>query len=108
MSIITSTNKLKVTELDFDTIKAALKEYLSGQSEFTDYNFDSSGMSILLDILAYNNYGIQSFSFLDHIYGVQFHPEVVHTSAGQSIIENFLFKICKCIFKMNICSDVIE
>lgn len=56
MSIITSTNKLKVTELDFDTIKAALKEYLSGQSEFTDYNFDSSGMSILLDILAYNTH----------------------------------------------------
>ena len=28
-----------------------------------------------IDILAYNNYGIQSFSFSDHIYGVQFHPE---------------------------------
>ena len=32
----------------------------------------------------------------NHRYGVQFHPEVVHTSAGQSMIENFLFKICRC------------
>ena len=28
-----------------------------------------------IDILAYNNYGLQSFSFSDYIYGVQFHPE---------------------------------
>ena len=32
----------------------------------------------------------------NHRYGVQFHPEVVHTDAGKSIIENFLFKICEC------------
>lgn len=56
MAIATSTNKLKVTELDFEDIKTALKEYLSGQSEFTDYNFESSGMGVLLDLLAYNTH----------------------------------------------------
>lgn len=56
MAINTTTNKLKVTELDFAEIKTALKEYLSGQSEFTDYNFESSGMDILLDVLAYNTH----------------------------------------------------
>ena len=38
----TTTNKLKITELDFDQIKTALKTYLSGQSEFQDYDFDYS------------------------------------------------------------------
>ena len=56
MAINTTTNKLKVTELDFDNIKDALKEYLSGQTEFTDYNFESSGMAVLLDVLAYNTH----------------------------------------------------
>lgn len=47
---------LRVTELDFDTIKDNLKTYLQGQAEFTDYDFEGSGMSVLLDILAYNTH----------------------------------------------------
>lgn len=47
---------LPVTELDFDTIKFNLKQFLRSQSEFTDYDFDGSGMSVLLDILAYNTH----------------------------------------------------
>ena len=30
------------------------------------------------------------------IYGVQFHPEVIHTEEGNKIIQNYLFEICKC------------
>ena len=52
----TSTNKLKVTELDFDAIKTALKTYLQGQDDFKDYNYDGSAISILLDVLAYNTH----------------------------------------------------
>jgi hypothetical protein len=48
--------KINVTNLDFDTIKANLKTYLQGQSEFQDYDFEGSGMSVLLDILAYNTH----------------------------------------------------
>lgn len=55
-SYTTTTNKLKIAELDFDSIKAALKTYLSGQDEFKDYNFDGSAMNILLDVLAYNTH----------------------------------------------------
>ena len=50
-----STN-LRVTELDFDNIKSNLKAYLQSQSEFTDYDFEGSALSVLLDILAYNTH----------------------------------------------------
>ena len=48
--------KLKVAELDFDTIKTNLKGFLRDQQEFSDYDFEGSGMSILLDLLAYNTH----------------------------------------------------
>lgn len=51
-----ATPPLKVTELDFDTIKANLRTFLKSQSEFSDYNFEGSGMSALLDLLAYNTH----------------------------------------------------
>jgi hypothetical protein len=44
---------LNVNELDFALIKQNIKTYLSSQSEFTDYDFDGSGMNILMDLLAY-------------------------------------------------------
>jgi hypothetical protein len=49
-------DRLRVTELDFDTIKNNLKSFLNQQSEFTDYDFEGSGLNILLDILAYNTH----------------------------------------------------
>ena len=49
-------DRLRVTELDFDTIKTNLKTFLQQQSQFTDYDFDGSGLSVLLDILAYNTH----------------------------------------------------
>jgi hypothetical protein len=50
------TNRLQVTELDFDTIKTNLKNFLKSQSEFTDYDFEGSSLNVLLDILAYNTH----------------------------------------------------
>lgn len=49
-------NKIKITDLDFDTIKQNLKTYLKTQTEFSDYNFEGSGLNVLLDILAYNTH----------------------------------------------------
>jgi len=48
--------KINITELDFDAIKANLKEFLKGQTEFQDYDFEGSGLSVILDILAYNTH----------------------------------------------------
>jgi hypothetical protein len=48
--------KINVTELDFDKIKGNLKTFLQGQTEFQDYDFEGSGLSILLDVLAYNTH----------------------------------------------------
>ena len=51
-----SQHKLEVSELDFDKIKANLKTFLQSQTQFQDYNFDGSGLSILLDVLSYNTH----------------------------------------------------
>jgi hypothetical protein len=47
---------IKSTALDFDTIKNNLKTFFEAQSEFTDYDFEASGLSNLLDVLAYNTH----------------------------------------------------
>jgi hypothetical protein len=51
-----SNHKLNVSDLDFDLIKTNLKTFLQGQSQFQDYDFDGSSLSILLDILSYNTH----------------------------------------------------
>jgi len=47
---------IKSTQLDFDTIKSKLKDYLKQQTEFADYDFEASGLSNILDVLAYNTH----------------------------------------------------
>jgi hypothetical protein len=49
-------SNLRITELDFDQIKTNLKTFLQAQDEFTDYDFEGSGLSVLLDVLAYNTH----------------------------------------------------
>jgi len=44
------------TNLDFDQIKQSLKDYLQNNSNFTDYDFEGSNLSTILDVLAYNTY----------------------------------------------------
>ena len=51
-----SQHKLKVSELDFDLIKANLKVFLQSQTQFQDYDFEGSSLSILLDVLSYNTH----------------------------------------------------
>ena len=52
----TNPSRLRVTELDFDEIKDNLKTFLKAQTQFRDYDFEGSGMSVLLDVLAYNTH----------------------------------------------------
>ena len=49
-------SKLEISELDFDQVKENLKTFLGQQDEFRDYDFEGSGMNILLDVLAYNTH----------------------------------------------------
>jgi hypothetical protein len=49
-------NKLLVSDLDFDLIKSNLKNFLQSQSQFQDYDFEGSSLSVLLDILSYNTH----------------------------------------------------
>ena len=51
-----ASNKISVTDLEFDSIKANLKNYLSAQTQFQDYDFTGSSMDVLLDVLAYNTH----------------------------------------------------
>ena len=52
----TTDKRLNVTELDFDNIKSNLKTFMRNQDEFTDYDFEGSGINALLDVLAYNTH----------------------------------------------------
>ena len=48
--------KLSVSDLDFDSIKSSLKNYLSKQEQFKDINFEGSGINVIMDLLAYNTH----------------------------------------------------
>jgi len=56
MAGLNEKGKIEITQLDFDTIKANLRTYMKGQNEFTDYDFEGSGLNVLLDVLAYNTH----------------------------------------------------
>ncbi|SVD36910.1 uncharacterized protein METZ01_LOCUS389764, partial [marine metagenome] len=51
-----SKGRIEITDLDFDSVKNNFKTFLSQQTQFTDYNFEGSGMSVLMDLLAYNTH----------------------------------------------------
>ena len=52
----TTDKRLNVTELDFDNIKTNLKTFMRNQDDFTDYDFEGSGINALMDLLAYNTH----------------------------------------------------
>lgn len=47
---------LQVANVDFDSIKSNLKDFLRSQDQFQDYDFEGSNLSVLIDLLAYNTY----------------------------------------------------
>ena len=63
-----SNTVFRIAELDFDTIKGNLRDYLRSQNQFTDYDFEGSGLNILLDVLAYNtHFRMKWFIIVGHI-----------------------------------------
>lgn len=65
-----ASNKLIVSDLDFDDIKSNLKAFLQNQPEFSDYNFEGSGFAVLLDTLAYNTHylGFNANMLVNEVY----------------------------------------
>lgn len=57
---MSSNSNIELVNLDFPTLKSSLRKYLASQEKFSDYDFDGSNISVLLDLLAYNTY-INSF-----------------------------------------------
>jgi len=53
---MSANNALQLTSIDFDGIKSDLKTFLSNQTDLGDYNYESSTMQIMLNLLAYNTY----------------------------------------------------
>ncbi len=51
-----SSTAINSSDLDFNQIKTSLKSYLKAESEFADYDFEGSGLSNILDVLAYNTH----------------------------------------------------
>ena len=56
MATTVSKNRLNVTELDYDQIRANLKTFMQNQTELVDYDFEGSALSTLIDVLAYNTF----------------------------------------------------
>lgn len=53
---MSANNSLQVTDLDFESIRDNLKNFLGAQAQFKDYDFEGSAMAVLLDVLAYNTH----------------------------------------------------
>lgn len=51
-----NTKRINYSELDFDQIKTNIKDYMRGQEKFSDYDFEGAGLSVLMDVLAYNTH----------------------------------------------------
>lgn len=49
-------SNIQITDLDFDSIKSNLKTFMRSQTKFKDYDFEGSGLSVLMDLLAYNTH----------------------------------------------------
>ena len=53
---MSTNNRFKVSDLDYNQIRQNIKTFLSGQSQFSDYDFDGSALSTIVDLLAYNTH----------------------------------------------------
>jgi hypothetical protein len=51
-----TTSKIRVSDLDFDSLKQSFVDYLKTTNEFSDYNFEASGISTVLNVLSYNSH----------------------------------------------------
>jgi len=79
-------SKLRITELDFDKIKTNIVDFMKKQSEFTDYDFDGAGLSVLTDVLAYNTHYMSYY--LNMVANEMFLDSVSQRSSAVSIAKH--------------------
>ena len=53
---MSTNNRIRISDLDYNLIRENLKTFMRGQSQFSDYDFDGSALSTLIDLLAYNTH----------------------------------------------------
>lgn len=53
---MSTNNRIRVSELDYNQIRENLKTFMRGQAQFSDYDFDGSALSTMIDLLAYNTH----------------------------------------------------
>ena len=76
-------SKLRITELDFDKIKTNIVDFMKKQSEFSDYDFEGAGLSVLTDVLAYNTHYMSYY--LNMVANEMFLDSVSQRSSAVSI-----------------------
>ena len=70
-------DKIEITDLEFDAIKENLKSFLKSQSQFQDYDFEGSSMSVLIDLLAYNTHYMGYYAnMIDADYRLDLNPNI--------------------------------
>jgi hypothetical protein len=79
-------SKLRITELDFDKIKTNIVDFMKKQSEFSDYDFDGAGLSVLTDVLAYNTHYMSYY--LNMVANEMFLDSVSQRSSAVSIAKH--------------------
>ena len=79
-------SKLRITELDFDKIKTNIVDFMKKQSEFSDYDFEGAGLSVLTDVLAYNTHYMSYY--LNMVTNEMFLDSVSQRSSAVSIAKH--------------------
>ena len=79
-------SKLRITELDFDKIKTNIVDFMKKQSEFSDYDFEGAGLSVLTDVLAYNTHYMSYY--LNMVANEMFLDSVSQRSSAVSIAKH--------------------
>ena len=103
---MTTNNRIQVSDLDYNQIRENLKTFMRGQTQFSDYDFDGSALSTLIDILAYNTHYNALYTNL--AINEMFLDSASKRSSVVSIANNFGYTPMSCIASQAILNVTIR